>query len=74
MEIKENREIGCRGVRRQELSLDDSFYEEGEVVWMEINKKKGMNNKQIVNDIEKEEGIYLDELLSWMMEEEYCLS
>ena len=64
--------IGCRGVSRSDFRYDDSFSENGELVWLEINTQPGMTPLSLVPEIAADCGIDFSELVAWMVENAAC--
>ncbi|TDH34253.1 D-alanine--D-alanine ligase [Pseudohoeflea suaedae] len=64
--------IGCRGVSRSDFRYDDSFSENGELVWLEINTQPGMTPTSLAPEMAAHAGHSFEEFVSWMVEDATC--
>ena len=70
--LKAHQAIGCRGVSRSDFRYDDRQFENGELVWLEVNTQPGMTPTSLVPEIAQHAGHDFGELLSWMVEDASC--
>lgn len=73
MALQAHEAIGCRGVSRSDFRYDDSFSEDGELIWLEVNTQPGMTPTSLVPEIANAAGLSFGELLNWMVEDASCL-
>ena len=64
--------IGCRGVSRSDFRYDDSFSENGELVWLEINTQPGMTPTSLAPEMAAHAGHSFEDFVSWMVEDATC--
>jgi D-alanine-D-alanine ligase len=64
--------IGCRGVSRSDFRYDDSFSENGELVWLEINTQPGMTPTSLAPEMAAHAGHTFEDFVSWMVEDATC--
>ncbi|MFB2561680.1 D-alanine--D-alanine ligase [Rhizobium sp. IMFF44] len=73
LSLRAHEAIGCRGVSRSDFRFDDRFFEEGELVWLEINTQPGMTPTSLVPEMAAHAGYSFGEFLRWMVEDASCL-
>lgn len=67
-----HRVLGCRGVTRADLRLDDTAGSPGRLYLLEVNTQPGMTETSLVPEIAAHAGIGFDGLVDWMMEDALC--
>lgn len=64
--------LGCRGVSRADLRLDDTRPGPGRFYVLEVNTQPGMTPLSLVPEIAAHAGIDFNELVTWMVEDASC--
>jgi D-alanine-D-alanine ligase len=64
--------LGCRGVSRADLRLDDTNGAPGKLYLLEVNTQPGLTPTSLVPEIAAHAGISFPQLVKWMVEDALC--